>query len=124
TVHLFRSLTDNELRTLAAGMSHVLYTTGEIITRQGAIAHWLYIMTSGSVDICMTFDPDGPGGAPEQKVVVAHSTAPDFFGEMGLMTGEPRSADVVATSEVDCFRLGRDTFKNGRLGRPGSLTAR
>src|ERR1044071_3579865 len=48
TVHLFRSLTDDELRTLAAGMHHVMYTAGEIITRQGATAHWLYVLTSGA----------------------------------------------------------------------------
>jgi CRP-like cAMP-binding protein len=122
TVHLFHALTDDELRTLAAGMSHVMYTTGEIITRQGAVAHWLYVMTSGAVDIRVTVDPDGPGGVPEQNIVVAHSTAPDFFGEMGLMTGEPRSADVIATCEVDCFRLGKDTFKTVLLGRPEIVT--
>ncbi len=147
TVHLFHALTDDELRTLAAGMSHVMYTTGEILTRQGAIAHWLYVMTSGAVDIRVTVDPTGgsaprpaggavgvptprlaaldpagPGGVPEQSVVVAHSTAPDFFGEMGLMTGEPRSADVIATCEVDCFRLGKDTFKTVLLGRPEIVT--
>src|ERR1051325_4139871 len=118
TVPLFHALTDDELRMLAAGMSHVMYTTGEILTRQGAVAHWLYVMTSGSVDIRVTVDPDGPGPMPEQAVVVAHATAPDFFGEMGLMTGEPRSADVIATSDVDCFRLGKDTFKTVLLGRP------
>jgi small-conductance mechanosensitive channel len=122
TIHLFHALTDDELRTLAAGMTHVLYTTGEIITRQGAVAHWLYVMTSGAVDIRVTVDPDGPGGAREHKIVVAHSTAPDFFGEMGLMTGEPRSADVIATSDVDCFRLGKDTFKAVLLGRPEIAT--
>jgi small-conductance mechanosensitive channel/CRP-like cAMP-binding protein len=135
TVHLFHALTDDELRTLAAGMTHVLYTTGEIITRQGAVAHWLYVMTSGSVDIRVTvdpgadcapraagLDPGAPGGVPEQSVVVAHSTAPDFFGEMGLMTGEPRSADVIAASDVDCFRLGKDTFKTVLLGRPEIVT--
>lgn len=122
TVHLFRSLTDDELRTLAAGMSHVLYTTGEIVTRQGAVAHWLYVLTSGTAEIRAHVDPDGPGGLPEQNIVVAHITAPDFFGEMSLMTGEPRSADVVATSDLDCFRLGRDTFKTVLLGRPEIAT--
>jgi small-conductance mechanosensitive channel/CRP-like cAMP-binding protein len=122
TVHLFRSLTDDELRTLAAGMSHVMYTAGEVLTRQGAVAHWLYVMTSGEVDIRVTVDPDGPGGVREHNVVVAHSTAPDFFGEMGLMTGEPRSADVIATCDVDCFRLGKDTFKTVLLGRPEIVT--
>jgi small-conductance mechanosensitive channel/CRP-like cAMP-binding protein len=122
TVHLFRSLTDDELRTLAAGMSHVMYTAGEIVTRQGAAAHWLYVLTAGSVEICTHVDPDGPGRLPEQQIVVARITAPDFFGEMSLMTGEPRSADVVATSDIDCFRLGRDTFKTVLLGRPEIAT--
>ncbi|HMG21307.1 MAG TPA: mechanosensitive ion channel family protein [Kofleriaceae bacterium] len=122
TVHLFRSLTDDELRTLAAGMSHVMYTTGEVITRQGASAHWLYVMTAGTADIRVSVDPDGPGAQPEQKVVVAQQTAPDFFGEMSLMTGEPRSADVIATSDIDCFRLGKDTFKTVLLGRPEIAT--
>lgn len=122
TVHLLHALTDDEIRTLAAGMSHVMYTTGEIITRQGAVAHWLYVMTSGTVEIRVKVDPDGPGGEPEHNAVVAHSTAPDFFGEMGLMTGEPRSADVVATTDVECFRLGKDTFKTVLLGRPEIVT--
>ena len=134
TVHLFRTLTDDELRTLAAGMSHVMYTDGEVITRQGAAAHWLYIMTSGTAEIRAQVEPDGaarggidqpwsgPGALAEQKVRVAQLTAPDFFGEMSLMTGEPRSADVIAMGDVDCFRLGTDTFKTVLLGRPEIAT--
>lgn len=122
TVHLFRPLTDDELRTLAAGMTHAMYAAGEIVTRQGAVAHWLYVLTSGTAEIRTRLDSDGPGGRPEQGVVVAHLTAPDFFGEMSLMTGEPRSADVVATGDIDCFRLGRDTFKTVLLGRPEIAT--
>ncbi|HEX2688565.1 MAG TPA: mechanosensitive ion channel family protein, partial [Kofleriaceae bacterium] len=149
TVHLFRTLTDDELRTLAAGMSHVIYTDGEVITRQGATAHWLYVMTAGTAEIRAHLDPEaahkgdsprkelampgglrtgsdpsgaGPGGALEQKVRIAQLTAPDFFGEMSLMTGEPRSADVIAIGDVDCFRLGKDTFKTVLLGRPEIAT--
>ena len=122
TVHLFRTLTDDELRTLAAGMSQVIYTAGEVITRQGATAHWLYVMTAGTAEVRTRRDPDGPGGQPEQNIIVAAISAPDFFGEMSLMTGEPRSADVVATSDVDCFRLGKDTFKTVLLGRPAIAT--
>jgi CRP-like cAMP-binding protein len=50
--------------------------------------------------------------------VVADIAAPDFFGEMGLMTGEPRSADVVALGDVECYRLGRAGFEGVLLGRP------
>src|SRR5262249_38148623 len=51
SVPIFHSFTDDELHTLAAGMSHVLYTTGETITHQGATAHWLYVMTAGAAEI-------------------------------------------------------------------------
>lgn len=111
TVHLFKSFQPEELRTLAVGMSHMLYTAGERITRQGAVAHWLYVMTSGSAEIRMRTET-------LQTVLVATIDAPDFFGEMGLMTGEPRSADVIAVGDVDCFRLGKASFQQVLLGRP------
>ncbi|MGE5183161.1 MAG: cyclic nucleotide-binding domain-containing protein [Acidobacteriota bacterium] len=111
TVHLFRGFKPDELRTLAAGMSHVLYAANERITKQGAVAHWLYVMTSGQAEIRIN-----ENGAPPRTV--AKLQAPDFFGEMGLMTGEPRIADVVALGHVDCFRLGKDTFEQVLLGRP------
>ncbi|MCL2725671.1 MAG: mechanosensitive ion channel family protein [Polyangiaceae bacterium] len=114
TVHLFRSLTEAELRTLAGGLSHVIYTNGETITRQGAVAHWLYVMTKGSTEVRVAQDGSGEGASK----IVATLKAPDFFGEMGLMTGEPRSADVIATSDVDCFRLGKETFQRVLSNRP------
>ena len=48
--------------------------------------------------------------------------APDVFGEMGLMTGEARAADVIATSDVECFRLGKETFEQVLLNRPEIAT--
>jgi len=121
-IPLFRSLTDEERSTLAEGMSHVIYTAGETITRQGAVAHWLYVLTTGTVDIRMHFDPDGEGPLPEQAKVIAKLSAPDVFGEMGLMTGEARAADVIATSDVECFRLGKETFEQVLLKRPQIAT--
>jgi small-conductance mechanosensitive channel/CRP-like cAMP-binding protein len=118
TVTLFRHLTENELRTLAEGMSQVIYTANEIITRQGAVAHWLYLLTSGKVQIRANVDPDGSGPIPAQSKIIATLDAPDFFGEMGLMTGEPRMADVVAVTPVECFRLGKDTFQQVVVERP------
>jgi small-conductance mechanosensitive channel/CRP-like cAMP-binding protein len=121
TVHLFRTLTDEELRLLAAGMHHVTYTAGEVITRQGGTAHWLYVLTAGAAEIRV--DPnraaaDDAAEPPGGPIVVATIHAPDFFGEMSLMTGEPRSADVVAIGDVACYRLGKDTFKTVLLARP------
>jgi CRP-like cAMP-binding protein len=106
TVPLFRAFTDVELRTLATGMSQTIYVAGEIITRQGAAGNWLYVMTVGRADI------------RAEGVKIAQLAGPDFFGEMSLMTGEPRSADVVATEDVECFRLGKETFETVLLARP------
>lgn len=118
-VALFRSLTEGELHTLAQGMSHVIYTAGETCTRQGSVAHWLYILTGGTVEIRMSIDPDGPEGPlPAVSKVVTKLSAPDVFGEMGLMTGESRAADVVACTDVDCFRLDKETFERVLLPRP------
>ena len=131
TVQLFRTLTDDELRTLAVGMSHTFYVAGEVITRQGAAGNWLYVMTGGRAEIraevaaadASTFPPTSGGGAPALakttgKIRIAQIDAPDFFGEMSLMTGEPRSADVVAIEDVECFRLGKETFETVLLARP------
>jgi len=119
TVHIFQSLTDGELRTLAGGLDHVIYTSGEIMTRQGAVAHWLYIMTSGTANILMKVEHEGANvQSAHPGKVVATLKAPDFFGEMGLMTGEPRTADVIAASDVDCFRLGKDIFQHVLTNRP------
>jgi CRP-like cAMP-binding protein len=118
TVPLFRTLKEDELRALAGGMSHATYANGELITKQGATAHWLYVLTAGTAEVRTTLDPDNKGAAPAQSLRVARILAPDFFGEMGLMTGEVRTADVIAIGDVECFRLGRDTFKSVLLARP------
>ena len=118
TVHLFKSLNDDELRVLADGMSPALYAAGETITRQGNVAHWLYILCAGSVEVRANIDPDGAGPSPTVARIVATLQAPEVFGEMGLMTGEPRTADVVAKTEVECLRLGKPAFERVLQSRP------
>src|SRR5262249_52575156 len=50
--------------------------------------------------------------------VVAKLSAPDYFGEMGLMTGEPRHADVVAVTDTTCYRLEKSGFEEVLKQRP------
>jgi CRP-like cAMP-binding protein len=115
TVSLFRTFKEDELRKLAAGMTHVLYTAGERITRQGAVAHWLYVMTSGSAEIRIA---DGGNAHKRAEAAVANVRAPDFFGEMGLMTGESRQADVIALEDIECYRLDKNAFNHVMQERP------
>jgi CRP-like cAMP-binding protein len=42
----------------------------------------------------------------------------EFFGEMGLLTGEPRTATIVAESDVECYRVGKEEFQQLLEDRP------
>jgi CRP-like cAMP-binding protein len=117
-IPLFQPFVDDELRLLAANMNDAGYSLNETITKQGAEAHWLYVLASGTVEIRTNIDPDGPGGEPGRPVFVSSIKAPEIFGVMGLVTGEPRAADVIAVTDVECFRLGKPAFERVLLARP------
>ena len=108
---LLKVLTEEERSYVTKRLRAAPFTAGETITKQGAVAHWLYILASGSAEVRMSVD-----GAPAK--LVAKLEGPDFFGEMGMMTGEPRAADVVATTDVDCYRLDREGFEKIITDRP------
>ncbi|MEW6307181.1 MAG: mechanosensitive ion channel family protein [Verrucomicrobiota bacterium] len=110
-VELFHSLTADERRLLAERMRHAPFAKGEAITRQGAAAHWLYIMTRGAAEIDVSVD-----GAPRRAI--ATLKAGDFFGEMSLMTGAPRSATVIALEDTECYRIDKEAFRDILHRRP------
>jgi CRP-like cAMP-binding protein len=110
-VELFHTLTDEERRRLAEEMSVAPFARGEAITRQGAEAHWLYIMTRGEAEVRVAVD-----GNLSKKVATLHKG--DFFGEMGLMTGEPRTATIIAQTAVECYRLDKGAFHEIIKRRP------
>jgi CRP-like cAMP-binding protein len=111
-VDLFRSLTPAERSFVADHLRYAPFTAGERVTRQGAVAHWLYILCEGTVEIRRR---SGDGSIDK---AVATIEAPNFFGEMGLMTGEPRTADVMAVTDVECYRLDKDGLKRILEERP------
>ncbi|HEX8774265.1 MAG TPA: mechanosensitive ion channel family protein [Pyrinomonadaceae bacterium] len=111
-VELFNSLTEEERRELALRMNEAPFVRGEAMTRQGAQAHYLYIMTSGEAEVRVAVE----GSQLSEKVATLHGG--DFFGEMSLMTGEPRTATVIAQTEVECYRLDKDAFHDILRRRP------
>jgi small-conductance mechanosensitive channel/CRP-like cAMP-binding protein len=111
-IELFRSLTEIERQYVCDHLRDVPFTAGETITRQGAVAHWLYVLAEGEVDV-RRHTEDGTA-----VKTVAHIVAPGFFGEMGLLTGAPRRADVIATTDVECYRLDKEGFEQILKERP------
>jgi CRP-like cAMP-binding protein len=101
-VHLLKSLTDAEREEVAERVLVAPFHRGEIILRQGSEAHSLYIIVEGDVEL----------------TVVATIGSGEAFGEMGLMTGEPRTATATALTEVVCYRLDKQGFQNILQRRP------
>ena len=87
-------------RTPSIGYEH--FEPGEIILRQGEIGDKLYIIRTGEVEIFR--EPPGAAGP------IAVLQAGEYFGEMALLTGEPRQASVRSKTRVDVLVVGRGDF--------------
>jgi len=110
-VELFKALTDEERRSLANHLRVAPFVRGEAITRQGATAHWLYLIMRGEAEVRIAVD-----GNVSERVAALHSGG--FFGEMGMMTGEPRTATVIALTNVECYRVDKEAFNDILKRRP------
>jgi small-conductance mechanosensitive channel/CRP-like cAMP-binding protein len=111
-IELFSGLSESELTALAERLVYSPFESGDVITRQGAVAHWLYILVAGEAEVWLE---DGQGKAPRLITTLSPGSV---FGEMGLMTGEPRFATVKARSAVECYRLDKAGFEDIIRARP------
>lgn len=111
-VDIFQALTEGEMGLLAGLLRSTPFAAGETITRQGAVADWLYLIYAGNIEVRLY---SGEGGSYRAVKTLGPG---DFLGEMGLFTGEARSATAVAASEVGCYRLDREGFRSVLSTRP------
>jgi small-conductance mechanosensitive channel/CRP-like cAMP-binding protein len=110
SLQFFQPLTEEERAELALGLVNAPFVVGEAMTRQGAEANWLYMIVDGEAEVRVSVD-----GFSKK---VATLRAGDYFGEMGLMTGEPRTATVIAKTDIKCYRLGKEIFEKILRRRP------
>jgi CRP-like cAMP-binding protein len=110
-VELFAQMSDKELKHLAGHLKYAPFARGNLISKQGAIAHWLYIIINGDAEVYV----EAENGATRTLNILSKG---DFFGEMGMMTGAPRSASVVAKTDVECYRLDKIAFEGIVQARP------
>lgn len=110
-IELFATLDENERQKMAEHLVHAPFAKGGVITRQGAVAHWLYIIVSGEADVLW----EAPGG---ERRLLTHLPQGSIFGEMGLMTGAPRATTVVASTDIECYRLDKTGFEEIIRARP------
>lgn len=92
-VPIFRSLTKAALFQVARASAEVTYDPGAIVVREGDPGDSLCIITEGNVEVRVG------------ERVVTRMTVGDFFGELSVIDGKPRSATVVAIDEVVLLTL-------------------
>ena len=80
------------------------FKPGDIIFEEGAQGNKLFVLQSGTVDICCCRD------AVDVQLATLQ-TSGTIFGEMSLIDGQPRSATARAVTEVTCLSVGRAMFR-------------
>ena len=109
-IDLFRPLSDDELKVAAAAFRHLHYSAGERIIEEGHAGDSFFVIDRGEVEVSKTL--------AGRSRVLARLMEGQFFGEMALLTGEQRSATVVAATDVDVFTLDKSGFETVLVQNP------
>ena len=113
-VPLLAPLTAEELALLATHVSRLPFACGEAIVREGEPGDSFYLIERGSVAVTIG---SGDGGTR----TLNRMAAGDHFGEMSMLTGEPRSATVVAEADVAVLEVERSDFEHVLAANPALL---
>tara|TARA_R110002167_G_scaffold98718_5_gene259381 strand:- start:8603 stop:10135 length:1533 start_codon:yes stop_codon:yes gene_type:complete len=112
SMKLFNRFSDEELRDIAQRLKYAPFAKGDIITRQGARANWLYFLIEGEAQAYIEM----PG---QTQKILSNLKSGSYFGEMGLLKGSPRIASVVALEDCRCYRMEKESFKEVMINHPG-----
>ena len=98
SVPLFSGFSQKQIRLVAESGREYKYKAGTTIVEDGSIGLGFYMVLNGKVEV-----RKGP------RVLAVLSNG-QYFGEMSLIDGEPRSADVLAVEPTECFTLSTQVF--------------
>jgi CRP/FNR family cyclic AMP-dependent transcriptional regulator len=104
SVAMFASFSPEQLRALTSMIMRRSASRGTAIVREGEPADVLYIVVSGRLKVLM-------GEADGKETILSILGPGEFFGEMGLIDDNPRSATVVAIEPCEMLALTRRDFR-------------
>src|SRR3954469_11900524 len=102
TIPLFESLETDDLSALANKLREVVVEAGHTVFAQGDEGDAMYVIEDGAVDIV--------AGSGKQKVTLTSLFKLQYFGELSLLDGAPRSATALANRATQLLALERDDF--------------
>ena len=104
-IPLFSEMDEQEVAGIREIMDVMRFKAGQVIIREGETGDLFYVITEGRADVIIR-DADGSD-------VILHEAGPgDFFGELSMLTNEPRSARIRAVENLTTLVLERDEFFN------------
>lgn len=99
-IPFFAQLHDEDLEAIASKIIMEYYPSGHVLFSEGDPGDRMYIIKSGLVQVL------------RGSCVIADLDYGDFFGEMALVSDEPRNATVKTASETELLVLKKDDFKH------------
>jgi len=108
---IFKDFDENQISLLRPLFEHFACRAGEDIFQQGTRAEFLYLVTSGTVD--MSFKPDD--GSP---ITIAHIEKGGLFGWSAVVGSEKYTSSAVAIEDVEAFRVRGSQLRKFCLEHP------
>jgi len=105
SVPLFSAFTEQQLATLLNYVQHRSFPRNVFVIQAGDETDSLYVILSGKVKVLI---PDDQG----REVILSVMGPQDFFGEMGILDDQPRSASVLTLEPCEMLRLSKAGFIN------------
>jgi CRP/FNR family cyclic AMP-dependent transcriptional regulator len=103
-VPLFERLNEEERSLLAAQLEEETFSAGTLLFRKGEPGNAIYIVASGEVEIFVE-------GTTGERIVFETAKTGDFFGELSLLDGDPRSASAKAISDAKTLKVDRSDLQ-------------
>jgi glutaminase len=114
---LFKGLSPEEYRLIEPSVRPLVFEKGEVIIREGSEAKLFFVVARGTVSVQI-----GVQGRGDRKKRVASIGPGLSFGEMALLDGRKRSADIVADEKVICYGLAVEQLQELATEHPNIMT--
>jgi len=105
-IPLFKTLSEDEFTSIHDKLEEINFAKDTLVFEAGEIGDCIYIIVEGKVEVYIEIEVSGK----LEKVFLSNLEKGDYFGEMSLITGEPRSASVITLTECELLRLSKSDF--------------